>query len=407
MKYLLFISILALFSFQGCNSPKGSKGRPDSGRKLNATVQEKSASDMLRPGNARHTVVFHEEGKFAGWPANNGIWIWEGKEILVGLTVGPFEVKNGHNLGEPHLSMLARSTDGGESWVSYDPEHFIGDGDPLKPLEKPVDPAAPGFALRVTGIGYHGNVLPEGGFYYSKDRGSTWKGPFSLKGLESLPALDTMELSPRTDYLVNSDGSLQVFISARVPGVFGSDRLFCAKSVDGGQTFRLQGWVVPLNDPYRAVMSSTVRCSASKLVSSVRRREIGTERCWVDVYHSGNNGDSWSFLGKVGDTGPENGNPPALLRLDDGRLVCAYGQRERQQIVARISENEGAEWGPEIVLRNDFWPDEYGNSDLGYPRMVLRADGKIVTIYYWATGELKEQQIAATIWDPDDLIRPE
>jgi hypothetical protein len=188
-----------------------------------------------------------------------------------------------------------------------------------------------------------------------------------------------------------------------VPGVFGSDRLFCAKSVNGGLNFELQGWVVPLDDPYRAVMSSTVRCSDTKLVSSVRRRQIRTDRCWIDAYVSKDNGDTWKFLSMVGDTGPENGNPPALLRLKDGRLVCAYGQRKRQQIIARISENDGADWGSEIIVRDDFRADEYNNSDLGYPRMVQRSDGRIVTMYYWATEELKEQQIAATIWDPDAL----
>jgi hypothetical protein len=266
-----------------------------------------------------------------------------------------------------------------------------------------MDVNHPDFALRVTGIGYHGNNLPQGGFYYSMDRGLSWQGPYTLKGLETIPALDSLELSPRTDYIVNNDGSLLVFISARKPGVFGSDRLFCAMSADGGISFELQGWVVPLDDPYRAVMSSTVRCSDSKLVSSVRRREKGTNRCWIDAYVSEDNGNTWKFLSKVGDTGPENGNPPALLMLKDGRLVCAYGQRERRQIIARISNDEGAGWGSEIIIREDFWADVHGDADLGYPRMVQRADGRIVTMYYWAREEMKEQQIAVTIWDPDRM----
>jgi len=32
---------------------------------------------------ARHLKVFYEKSRFAGWPANNGIWQW-GNEILVG-----------------------------------------------------------------------------------------------------------------------------------------------------------------------------------------------------------------------------------------------------------------------------------------------------------------------------------
>ena len=28
-----------------------------------------------------HTVVYRESGRFGGWPANHGIWIW-GNEIV-------------------------------------------------------------------------------------------------------------------------------------------------------------------------------------------------------------------------------------------------------------------------------------------------------------------------------------
>ncbi len=372
---------------------------------------EASAPEFLSPENPVHSIAFHEEGKFAAWPANNGVWIWDGTEILVGFTVGPYEIHSGHNLGKPHLSLLSRSLDGGVTWEAYDPDNYIGDGgeaqllgsEELKQFEDGIDFKQPDIALRITGIGYHGNVLPEGGFYFSEDRGKSWNGPVVLNGLEKISVLDSMELTPRTDYIVNTDGSVQVFISARVPGVFASDRLFCAKTKDGGKNFELQSWVVPLTDPYRGVMSSSVRCSETKIVSSVRRREAGTDNCWVDAYVSEDNGDSWQFLSKIRDTGPENGNPPALLKLADGRLVAAYGERERKQIIARISENEGLNWGPEIILRNDFWADENGDADLGYPRLVQRKDGKVVTLYYWATNELKEQQIAVTIWDPNDL----
>ena len=388
---ILTISTFAVFLLLGGCKPSPKKST------------DKSNGTFQYPYRPLHGTAFHDAGKFAGWPANNGVWIWDGQEVLVGLTVGPYEVKSGHNLGEPYLSLLARSMDGGKTWESYDPENYIGDGGEWKELSAPMDVLHPDFALRVTGIGYHGNNTPEGGFYYSMDRGRSWSGPFALKGLESVPELDSLELSPRTDYLVNGDGSLHVFISARVPGVFGSDRLFCARSADGGLTFFLQSWVVSKEDPYRAVMSSTVRCSDEKLVSSVRRREIGTDRCWVDAYVSEDNGFTWQFLSKVGDAGPENGNPPALLRMDDGRLVCAYGQRERRQIVARISENDGAGWGPEIIVRDGFRADVHGDADLGYPRMVQLSDGRILTMYYWATEELEEQQIAATIWDTERM----
>ena len=35
-----------------------------------------------------HSIAAIEEGRFHGWPANNGVWQW-GDEILVGFTQGP------------------------------------------------------------------------------------------------------------------------------------------------------------------------------------------------------------------------------------------------------------------------------------------------------------------------------
>ncbi len=38
----------------------------------------------------RHVVVYREEGRFAGWPANHGMWTW-GAEILVGFSRGTYK----------------------------------------------------------------------------------------------------------------------------------------------------------------------------------------------------------------------------------------------------------------------------------------------------------------------------
>jgi len=67
---------------------------------------------------------------------------------------------------------------------------------------------------------------------------------------------------------------------------------------------------------------------------------------------------------------------------------------------AKISKDNGKTWGDEIILRDDArtW-------DFGYPRMVVRPDGKLVTIYYYNTEKNPEQHIVATIWDPDALDR--
>ena len=68
-------------------------------------------------------------------------------------------------------------------------------------------------------------------------------------------------------------------------------------------------------------------------------------------------------------------------------------------MIARYSGDEGRTWGRELVLRDDFSPDRYGDPDLGYPRVVQRADGQMIACYYWATRDLPQQHIAATIWE--------
>ena len=73
---------------------------------------------------AEHVKVYHEPGRFGGWPANHGIWAW-GDEILVGFSAGYHQDRgaNSHNIdrGKPEHHLLARSKDGGKTWTIEDP----------------------------------------------------------------------------------------------------------------------------------------------------------------------------------------------------------------------------------------------------------------------------------------------
>jgi hypothetical protein len=200
-----------------------------------------------------------------------------------------------------------------------------------------------------------------------------------------------------------------VFLSAEEKGVQVdeySDRAFCARTTDGGLSWHFLGWMTGEPIGVRSVMPTTVQVSDSHLVSAMRRRidrGLGGERPpvtenWIDAYESKDNGITWNFLSKVGETdrGKHNGNPPALIRLCDGRLVAAYGYRGIPYgIRARISKDNGATWGSVFYLRDDG-----GTWDLGYCRMLQRPDEKIVTVYYYNTPERIEQHLAATIWEP-------
>jgi hypothetical protein len=86
--------------------------------------------------------------------------------------------------------------------------------------------------------------------------------------------------------------------------------------------------------------------------------------------------------------------------LRDGRIACAYGDRTRGKLYSRLSADGGRTWGDEVVVRDDFQPDKFGDQDFGYPRLVQNGRGELVAMYYWAAKDRPNQFIGATIWRP-------
>ena len=95
--------------------------------------------------------------------------------------------------------------------------------------------------------------------------------------------------------------------------------------------------------------------------------------------------------------------------MKDGRICLIYGyraleediknNRDKSEIRAKISNDNGRTWSKDYVLRDDG-----SGKDLGYPRVVQRADGKIVALYYFMDKKTgPERYIAATIWDPPSI----
>lgn len=346
----------------------------------------------------KYLTVAALKDRFFGWPANNGMWQWDnGREILLGFTNGNFEEQDGHNIGKEQLTNLARSTDGGETWEREDPENFVGDEGEVIPSPGNILFGHPDFALRVAARGYHGTNDKNGHFFISYSRGKNWEGPYRFNGLNEDENLEGMEITSRTNYRISGDNSIQLFMTARNRELeFGNrlDKPFIAESNDGGKSFQFKGWAVPWTDQYRAVMPSVVHCTNGDLVMSVRRRNPRDKEqsCWVDAFVSKDEGGTWSFLSKIGDTGLNNGNPPGLAILKDGRLACCYANRTSSKIFLRFSENNGASWEEEIVVRDN--PYSY---DMGYPQLLQNSDGDLVALYYISTEECPQSYIEAAI----------
>jgi len=343
-------------------------------------------------GAMKHVVVYHEDGMFCGWPANRGVWSW-GDEILVGFTLGHFQDKqNRHAIDRDkprENGILARSLDGGLTWSIEKPAALMSsfvNQQSQTPCPGGLNFSGPDFAMTC-----RGDRSREGRsrFQVSSDRGRTWSQPYML------PMFGQKRIMARTDYIVNGRGSLLVFLTAaKRNGKEG--RVLCARTTDGGRTFGFVSWVCPEPTGY-AIMPSTVRISKAHLVSAIRRYERGDiNQGWINVYVSEDDGRTWLFLAKAAATGEHGGNPPSMVRLKDGRLCITYGYRSKPYgIRAVFSSDNGKSWSDPVILRDDG-----RNWDLGYCRTIVRPDGKLVTIYYYATAELYNQHIAATIWDP-------
>jgi hypothetical protein len=352
-----------------------------------------------------HILVRHEQGEFAAWPANNGIWSWKkGKEILVGYTAGPYVVQSGHKVTNPK-NALARSKDGGRTWKSFSPEIIADENTTPSELNAGINFKHPNFAFRVRGVGYHGNSITAPCFYYSYDKGKTWRGPFAFKGLDDMEQIEGMIMTPRTDYQVIGKNECLIFFSGTTDAW--KDKTFVLRTSDSGLSFSFISWIVPPTDPYRAVMPQTIILNKDTLLSVQRRRHSPPSNlpCWIDAFMSADSGESWSLLSRVAYTGEgnSNGSPPAITRLKNGDLCVVYGNRSLKMLLCRLSKDNGKTWGDEIIIRDDFNFDGKGFADFGYPRVIQRKDGKIVTLYYFATEERPEQHIACSIFSLDNL----
>jgi len=339
---------------------------------------------------SKNVTVYKEDNRYAGWPANHGIWSW-GNEIVVAFVLGYQDddpTLTSHPIKGPTTIRQARSVDGGNTWTIEKPS-FLDENEKEKdPISCPgnIDFTHPDFAFKFRN--------GSSGFYYSTDRCKKWNGPYKI------PLFGRPGLLARTDYIVNEKYDMFVFLtSEKDNGKEGWP--FCARTQDGGKSWQFQGWIgeqLPLDRREYAIMPATVRLKNGSLLTMIRRGGFipGKKGSWLEGYLSPDEGKSWYML-QVPEI-DNSGNPASMIMLEDSRIALIYGVRRPPcSIRARISDDQGQTWGKEIILRND---NPY-NWDLGYPRTIQRPDGKIVTVYYYKDESSKERYIAATIWDPN------
>jgi hypothetical protein len=311
-------------------------------------LQLPAAGLLLGAAAPRHREVFAKPGRFGGWPANHGMWAW-GDELLVGFEAGWFKANSlagrEHSIdySKPAEHVLARSLDGGETWTIEKPAALIpppglkvagvpGEPGGKTPVACPggIDFTAPGFALtaRMTSI----HVGPSR-FLVTSDKGKNWQGPYVI------PDFGTPGIAARTDYIVDGPQALTMFLTAGKKNQK-EGRVICVRTKDGGKSFQLVGHVGPEPGPDDfAIMPSSLRLGPKTLLSTIRHRKF------IAAWRSEDDGATWNQLSQpVDDTG--GGNPPALVKLRDGRLVLTYGFRNKPySIRARVSTDQRKDLG--------------------------------------------------------------
>jgi len=355
-----------------------------------------------------HVKVMYEEGKYGGWPANWGMWNW-GNEILVGYSYAKHKDIKGHGHSydpESSLTKFSRSLDGGLTWKMEDAyqsgitestweNNLDSRSKAPAQLSSPIDFRKNDFALT-----FRMRNAYDGGtsFYYTYDRGHHWVGPFDLK--VDFPGPEPAGIVSRTDYIVEGKHEMTAFLTV---GFRDGDKnwrqVACVRTTDGGVTWKHLSWIGP--ERINSIMPSSVRLGPNKLLTLIRR----TKPAEMVSFVSEDNGLTWTQLNdpvKV----DANGHPPALLKLQNGKLCLVYGIREAKTMKDGIgmyvtySADEGKTWSaPKLLKGNDgaAW-------DIGYPRAVLLPDGKVVSTFYYNnvnSGD-KYRYINATIFNGDE-----
>lgn len=112
----------------------------------------------------------------------------------------------------------------------------------------------------------------------------------------------------------------------------------------------------------------------------------------LKLLRSGDDGRTWVDEGFL--SGAKR-MPAHLLRLKDGRIVLAYGNRAEGAVDLRFSSDEGKTWSP-VRRLVDL------GGDLGYPSSAQLSDGLVLTAFYAQKSPLQRKYHAgAVVWKPE------
>jgi hypothetical protein len=371
---------------------------------------------------ADHGVVFREEGAFCGWPFYCGLWTLPGGEVLAGFKRIPSAYGAAAEISHTRLTVgqgrlvTIRSYDGGESFdpaslsVVFDlgtsAEEILRAGGESYDDEPPLDFLDP---MTIVMSGAMPALLkPDSRAWLraSADGGRTWRRTIllPLHGLASLtghgpPTVRADGVAILGLATTSADGwTNRPLVYASTDGGRWNFLSFITPQIEGGSAVS-DRTELPLFGAIRHFYARPLALRDGRILASLRFQRDARGIFWTDIFESEDGARTWRFLSRVNDWGA----PGDIVETQDGRIVCVYGYRLAPfGIRARVSEDGGRSWGSEIVLRDDG-----GSWDLGYPRVVEAAPGRLLTVYYFNRKDDPMQlnggvrHIARTLFSPD------
>jgi hypothetical protein len=354
--------------------------------------------------NVDHAVVYRREDEMVGWPHVMGFWNMGGGELLQQVTAITTRYSSADsishdNLGKEGLgskSVALRSKDYGRTWAppvfnmmtnadkSQAGVKTMGDLQPIDFLNKNILIANSGTAFGMA----NGRTLVR----VSKDRGRSWGPgiPVPLDGLHSLSGMNSV--------LIRPDGTALIWLME--VDEKSQNRHPCVYALPPkGTDFHFLTFVTPKSDPkgnadgdwqttprfagHRWFYPRGYMLPNGRMLCVLRSQRDPRGIMWTEVYYSDDGARTWDFLSRVNDFGA----PGSLVVMKDGRLVMVYGYRLMPSgIRAKVSEDGGKSWGPELIVRDDG-----GSWDLGYPNAWETEDGRIGVLYYFNSKDDKVQ----------------
>ena len=358
-----------------------------------------------------HIKLHGDKGTYCGHPRQGGIFHFGGGEMAVLHNHAPcaYRVRSDiqHDFGGYHsrsVLLLQRSLDAGLTWP---PEHEIVVANEAAPLEERKQFLLSGFmaprpdidlsrhesivVFPRTFLGPIRHDAPQMVSYAlrSPDKGKTW---------EKVP---TVLAPPPGGYSVSPDNTPIVRLS---DGTFvfpmrtfgGRDGVDLYASTDRGLSWH-----------YRTHICEPHHYPALVMLKS------GRLQCYnypIGMCYSDDGGKSWSRRKPIEprDASPWAANDPFYreelahrsptpLALRDGRILLFFARRisARRGMGFLASEDGGATWSPDFILRDDASASgktkvgghSVDYSDIGYPVAVQLDDGRVFTAYYFLVDD--------------------